>query len=484
MNWFDVDHIGLAKLIEQRGKYRAVFELIQNAWDQKSTKVNVEIEPIPNKPFVNLIVTDDDPDGFSDLTHAFTLFAESTKKGNPEQRGRFNIGEKFVLALCNRASITTTTGTVVFNESGRRIRRGELHKTSAGSIFLGEMRMTREEYDQTIRMLQTLIPPIPTKINATDIPQRKPIVKFVATLPTEISDVEGFLRKTQRKTTMEIYETKPGEVASLYEMGIPVVETSDKYHVNIMQKVPLNTDRDNVTPSFLQLIRTLVVNNTYQLHAEEDANTAWVRAASSDDRCSTEAMSSIISQRFGPKRVIFDPSDPEANNKASSLGYTVIKGAQLNKQEWDNVRRDQLALPAGQVTPAKLEFSGVTSSIPDSELTPGMKDVRKYTVALAEALMGVELNVYFLNTSKSTLVAYYSRHSDKKAEFVFYIQPLGMKWFDINNNIEGIDQLIIHEFGHQYSSNHLSHDYHEALCKLGAKLKQLAVQRPEFFILR
>jgi 3-(3-hydroxy-phenyl)propionate hydroxylase len=32
----------------------------------------------------------------SDLTHAFTLFAESAKKGDAEKRGRFNLGEKLV----------------------------------------------------------------------------------------------------------------------------------------------------------------------------------------------------------------------------------------------------------------------------------------------------------------------------------------------------------------------------------------------------
>ena len=29
-----------------------------------------------------------------------------------------------------------------------------------------------------------------------------------------------------------------------------------------------------------------------------------------------------------------------------------------------------------------------------------------------------------------------------------------------------MDKLLIHEFGHQYSGDHLSEDYHEALCLL------------------
>ena len=42
-----------------------------------------------------------------------------------------------------------------------------------------------------------------------------------------------------------------------------------------------------------------------------------------------------------------------------------------------------------------------------------------------------------------------------------------------------MDSLLLHEFGHEYSGDHLSSDYHEALCKLGAGLKKLALERPE-----
>jgi len=33
---------------------------------------------------------------------------------------------------------------------------------------------------------------------------------------------------------------------------------------------------------------------------------------------------------------------------------------------------------------------------------------------------------------------------------------------------------VIHEFGHDYSPDHHSSDYHEALCRIGAKLYALA----------
>ena len=79
-NWFEVDKAGLAKLLERKGKAFVLHELVQNAWDQKVTKVDVHLNRDPGTHHVIIMVEDDDPNGFADLSHAFTLFAESAKK--------------------------------------------------------------------------------------------------------------------------------------------------------------------------------------------------------------------------------------------------------------------------------------------------------------------------------------------------------------------------------------------------------------------
>jgi len=128
MGWFDVDKEGLAKIMERRGgKTFAIFELIQNGWDQNVMRVDVSLTPVDGRPAAMLVVEDDDPEGFADLSHAFTLFAESVKKSDPSKRGRFNLGEKLVLACCNLATITTTTGAVEFASTGRRRPKTFVH---------------------------------------------------------------------------------------------------------------------------------------------------------------------------------------------------------------------------------------------------------------------------------------------------------------------------------------------------------------------
>ena len=110
--------------------------------------------------------------------------------------------------------------------------------------------MTREEYPQVCDYLRSLLlPENPTvTFNGDRLLPRKPSRTFEASLETPIADDQGVMRLRVRKTLVGIYEALPGEVPSLYEMGLPVVETGDKWHVNVGQKVPLNRDRDNVKP--------------------------------------------------------------------------------------------------------------------------------------------------------------------------------------------------------------------------------------------
>ena len=93
---------------------------------------------------------------------------------------------------------------------------------------------------------------------------------------------------------------------------------------------------------------------------------------------------------------------------------------------------------------------------------------------LGKELMEATVTVRFVRTTNNFLACYGSRRLD------FNVQKLGHKWFEGGIN-EEVDKLLIHEFGHQYSGDHLSEEYHEALCGLGAKLKRLALAKPEAF---
>ena len=151
---------GLSKLTSRNGLNWIPTELIQNAWDQQVSKVTMTIESIGHGKG-RITIVDDDPDGFLDLSHAYTLFAESNKKGNATLRGRFNMGEKLVIAHCietgGSVEILTTTGGYSFSKEGgrKRLRR----KTEEGSKVTAEFRASKEVLAMMTEHVHTFVAP-------------------------------------------------------------------------------------------------------------------------------------------------------------------------------------------------------------------------------------------------------------------------------------------------------------------------------------
>src|SRR3989454_4665048 len=144
--WLEIDKEGLQKSLGQKNKVFLLTEMVSNAWDEDITRVEVTLSrPNENNNHSWLRVIDNSPTGWSDLSHSHTMFAESTKKGKSEKRGRFNAGEKDVLALAIEARLTTVKGQVLFNEDGTRTEGTETREI--GSEFAGRFHLTLEEYE-------------------------------------------------------------------------------------------------------------------------------------------------------------------------------------------------------------------------------------------------------------------------------------------------------------------------------------------------
>lgn len=287
-------------------------------------------------------------------------------------------------------------------------------------------------------------------------------------------------RRQFRKTTVSIYDALPGETPSLYEMGLPIVETDDKWHLSVGQKVPLNRDRDNVRPAYLRAVRTLVLNEMNDRLTENDANATWVRQASSDSNCSPDAIKKVLDLRFGEKRAAYDPTDPEANKTWVSKGGTLVYGSMLNKDEWKNAKQAEAIQPAGHLCPTPKPYSDDPNAkpvtiIPQEQWTDGIRNIVAYAKFVGKELMGVDVTVRVVRTTNNFAACYGHGRLD------FNVLSLGYGWFEHGAN-EEVDRLLIHEFGHQYSGDHLSEEYHEALCRLGAGLKRLALEKPESFV--
>ena len=469
--WFTVDKDGLAKLLETRGKEFALFELAQNCWDEEVAEVRIDLAPVGNgrRGVASLRVEDDSPEGFADLSHAYTMFAESAKKVDPTKRGRFNLGEKLVLALCNTARVYSTTGEIRFGPEGRRKTRAPGRK--AGTVFEAEIRMTKPEVEKAIAALSRLIPPsgVSTYVNGREIALQAPLRRLKATLVTEVSDSEGRLKRTARKTDVELYRAngryKAGRRGTIYEMGIPVVEHDAPFDVNVFQKVPLGLDRNSVTPAYLRSIRALILDHAYTDLKPEESKTGWVTDGL--EKARPEAVRRVVEHRFGKKAVIFDPSSPEANKIAADTGRKLVYGKSFPKKVWSRIRESEILKPAGQVIETRVKSSpDGEPPIPWANWTGSMVALAVYARLIGSDLLGQAPIVQFYRIGGS---GYAGRCN---AWWGGNTISFNLARFRIEGKTQQeIDELLIHEFAHRRASDHLSEAFYSECCRLGAKLR-------------
>jgi hypothetical protein len=470
MSKFEIDDNGFRQLYADKPKTFIVRELFQNAVDEPGvTFVKIDIEPVVGRPLAHIRVEDDAPEGFYDLTHAYTLFANTRKRKDAEKRGRFNLGEKQVVALCKDATIVTTTGGVEFEGNERRLLR---RKRDEGSVFSGIFPMTRDEIKDCVHAVETFMPPDDIKVylNGILVPHRDPLDEVQATLLTEYENEEGHFRTTRRKTSIVVYETLPGETAMLYEMGIPVVETGDRWHYDVCQRVPLTVDRDNVPPSYLQDVRAEVLNLMVHELREEDASEPWVRAATADDRIEPETVEKVATKRWGENRCVVTPGDHYGREQAIARGYHVVGASEMSKDEWAQMKGAGAIDVSSQIF--QKEFAP-GKKIPERDWTEGMRNVARFTEKVSKLTLGFEVIIEMVNSPEASVSAQYAKDTGR---VTFNVANLGERWFD--QDTSKVLPLIIHELGHEYGSNHLSEDYYDGLCKIGTKsLGQVQAQK-------
>ena len=462
-SWFEVDRKGLAALQAGKPKSYVIRELVQNALDEDIKECIVSIRQSSGIGIIS--VEDDNPEGFLNLQDAYTLFRHTRKRGNPEQRGRFNLGEKQVFSICSEAVIETTKGTITFNEKGRH--KG-YKKRESGSKITVTLRMNRKEYEEMLKHIDLYLIPKGVKfsVNGKSLKYKESFKNFSARLATEISGEDNVLRRTARITKVDVY--KAGEKSWLLEMGIPVCEIDCNYDINVQQKIPLSIDRETVPESYLKRLYAEVLNATYEDLKDEQSSEVWVRTAMSDKNVSTEAVKDMVNKRYGDKVVVANPFAPTSLDDAISHAYRVIRGSELSADEWDNIKRDNVIQSSTQAfgksfVPAEC--------LPNSEWTEGMKMTAVLAKKIAKHCLDINLKVEFLK-SKATCAADYGNQTVR-----FNITRTGNKCYDKPTDMIG---LIVHELGHE-KGHHTEAPYHEALTKMANELVNVALEDPKWF---
>jgi hypothetical protein len=150
-----------------------------------------------------------------------------------------------------------------------------------------------------------------------------------------------------------------------------------------------------------------------------------------------------------------------------------LKQRMMSAAAWKNARSANAILPAGQVTPGPKVWTGEGNPnaipfeewIPESKWTDGMREIAVFARRMGEKVLSRVISVKCCATPHHLAAASYG----SGGELVFNKFRLGADWFE-HGITEDVVRLLIHEFGHEYSPDHLSAEYHEGLCRIGAKL--------------
>jgi len=466
-NWFVVDKEGLAQLQKGKSKTFIVNELVQNAWDENITLSGIRFKYDIDNKLLTITVRDDSPEGFKNITHAYTLFADTYKRRDATKRGRFNLGEKQVIAICKTATVKTTKGTIVFDDTGRH----ELpEKTEKGSLITVTLNATLDEYNELREHAKKLIVPkdIVYTVDGVEIPYKPPFKTFNAILDTEVLKGDAMLLST-RKTTINLI-TPTDDKSYIYEMGIPIMEIDCPWHIDVQQKIPLAVDRQTVQRYFIQDVFAEILNNVYNDLTTKQSSEVWVRTAMKDKRITKEATKQVLQLRFGNKLLVGNSFDPNANDEALAHGYNVISGNIMSKEEWNTIRGFDLV----QSTSDMFGHTGIAEAKPVKP-TSAQKNFAKFVKRVAKEFLKIDITVKFVSVKGTNTIADYG---NRELRFNVAHSRIYNGFFD-KLTPENID-LMVHELGHE-DGNHTEHDYHALLTKLSANLVIKALNNPEFF---
>ena len=345
---FAVDMAGLAEIEGGRDPHRLAFEPVTNVFDEfrgygdpgrrRPTFCRVEVRSMEHSRDTMLDVRDDGA-GFDRAEDVWTLFAHTPKRTETGVAGRFNTGEKQMLAVARNASIETVVDgrlvTVRFERKGREVIKHRTPNPRPGTSVLARMPWSKAEAGQVRLALAMVIPPDGLKYTvdgATIVPPPVTVAVRV-TLPT-VTLIDGVLRPTERKAIVEVRPETMGE-AWLFELGIPVCSIADTefpYSLNVMQKVPLGMSRDSVTPAYLNrligsVVEAAALDGTMLL--DESAADATHLKRSLDWVRRPEALAPVAEAVF--PEALRTSSDAASNARAAIDGRTVISGRSLTE---------------------------------------------------------------------------------------------------------------------------------------------------------
>lgn len=434
-NRFEIDTLGFKTQMSEMPLWRLIQELISNSFDEISVnKIRCYISKSNENEITVMVI--DDGNGFADYRDIFTLYKDSTKRVDPELRGRFNLGEKQFFAVAKTGMIKTGNYHIKFYDNVRETIENE--PETKGVAITGVFESKEDEFS-IITELRKIAVPQNKRLFINNILQESKISikEFKAILPTpKASGKNQTLTQIKRECNIFLYKKLPEEKPLIYELGVPVqtIQQEISWHIDIRQKIPQTTSRDIISDKYLQNLYSVIAKNTLDLITEDNVGSNWISEALK--KTDKETSEQLLEKIYGTSKVAVESKNHRSNEMAMENGYVLIKGSSLDKEVKDNlIKKNQTLVYASK----EFETSYADSKPvePNDDMIWFANIVKKIAIDVTR----IKINVhYFYSPEASDMANYGSK------EMGFNVAHLGKKFFKTFS--EKAIGIVIHELAH------------------------------------
>jgi|GEM_PF-3629164 hypothetical protein len=275
-DWFAFDSQKQASRVRGLLFGHVLKELLANSLDAGATSTTLNCEPADasrkdragNRAFT--VECRDNGGGCCD-PEILRRVGSTTSDQSASKRGRFGRGLIDVISICERAEIRTLGHRLAF-QPGRCVISA-IRNHEAGLAFEGLLRHPGAEEAELKRFFESIILPegVEFEFNGVRVPHRETFRTAAnVRLPTPLLDPKTETVRSQRMPTEVGLVAKFGETPMIYELGIPVDDApwSLPYDINVMQKTPLDIDRNMLPDKYKAQVVAELVEPSSDLYEE------------------------------------------------------------------------------------------------------------------------------------------------------------------------------------------------------------------------
>jgi hypothetical protein len=334
--WLEISTAGFASLNNARPPEHLVKELVQNSFDAIGSATGRVDLTYAYTGSAFTVACRDTGDGMLDLD-AIRIVYLTFKKDSHLKRGRFGRGFKEVLSVAQSASVVSGLKELHFVvEEGRQVTRPIARESNmSGTLVTMQLPWGAEVVDDFDVYFSRFIVPanITFTLNGRALPHRLSKYQIEANLTTEVYHADSSSwRKPRRKSSIDLIPVKPGEEPTLYELGIPVAsaEWSLPFHVNVLQRVPMNPNRDALASGYCKSVHSAALPVLIPDLSTEQTTADWVGTAAI--ACDAAVQREVLTKAFGDHAVRSVPkmNKRDFDDDAARTGAVVIKTSLLS----------------------------------------------------------------------------------------------------------------------------------------------------------